>query len=87
MPAGKFLGIVGKVAKAIPIEPSARVTFEVSDGIRAMALYRAESIVVDCEVIRVGLKPRPASCKPRDRWLEKQQAEACCKPSAKPCCG
>ncbi len=87
----KFLGIIDTVAKAVPIAPNAKVTFEVSDGIKAMALYRASTIEMEGDVVRVGLTQRPASCKPRDRWLEqKNTAESCCAPNTsaeKPCCG
>ena len=87
MPVAKFLAIIGKVAAAVPFDPKAKVTFEVSDGKRAMQLYRASSIDVDGDIVRVELTQRPASCKPRDRWLEQQQS-SCCTPSAgaKPCC-
>ena len=73
-----------KLTEKVPFDSNAKVTFEVSDGKRAMALYRASSIAIDGDVIRVELTQRPASCKPRDRWLEAQQAEqaSCCKPSA-----
>jgi hypothetical protein len=90
MPVSKFLGIIGKVAKAIPIQDDAKVTFEVSDGVKAMALYRAESLDMDGDIIRVCLSQRPSSCKPRDRWLEEQDTQSCCTPSVsseKPCCG
>ena len=43
MPVAKFLAIIGKVAEAVPFDPKAKVTFEVSDGKRAMQLYRASS--------------------------------------------
>jgi len=90
MPASKFLAIIGKVADRVPFDGAAKVTFEVSDGQSAMALYRASAIELDGEIVRVRLTRRPASCKPRDRWLEAQPASpSCCapKPDAKPCCG
>ena len=90
MPVSKFLAIIDKVASVVPIEPQAKVTFEVSDGIKAMALYRASSITVDGDIVRVDLSQRPASCKPRDRWLlQSTEQAACCqtKKSEKPCCG
>src|SRR5215475_6493353 len=36
MAAGKFLAIIRKVADAVPFDPAAKVTFEVSDGRQAM---------------------------------------------------
>jgi hypothetical protein len=80
MPVAKFLGIIGKVAAAVPFDPEAKLTFEVSDGKRAMQLYRASSVAVDGETVRVRLTQRPSSCKPRDRWLERPSA-------ARSCCG
>ena len=89
MPASKFLAIIGKVTERVPLDAEAKLTFEVSDGQRAMALYRALAIATEGDVIRVELSPRPASCKPRDRWLETQASQACCAPARAPerCCG
>ena len=89
MATGKFLAIVRKVADAVPFDPDAKLTFEVSDGRGAMALYRASAIASDDDVVRVALSERPASCKPRDRWLAQQAAQtACCAPQAdaRRCC-
>ena len=85
----KFLAIIGKVADAVPFDPNAKMTFEVSDGKRAMQLYRASSLEINGDTVRVELTQRSASCKPRDRWLEQQEPQSsCCAPSAnaKPCC-
>jgi hypothetical protein len=91
MPAEKFLAIMNKVQATLPFDTDARLTFEVSDGVGAIMLYRAQSIATAGERIIVTLSRRPASCKPRDRWLEQQ---SCCAParSAKTesragCCG
>ena len=80
MPVATFLAIAGKVAQAVPFDPAARLTFEVSDGSHAMALYRASGMEAVGDVVRVALTQRPASCKPRDRWLEKQGEikRSCC---------
>ncbi len=89
MPVAKFLAIIGKVAEAVPFDPKAKVTFEVSDGKRAMQLYRASDLKVDGDTVRVELTQRPASCKPRDRWLDQQKSLSSCNTSstsAKPCC-
>jgi hypothetical protein len=42
--------------------------------------------------LHVELEPRPASCKPRDRWLAEENSKAvaaCCGPSVEKCacCG
>ena len=91
MPVGKFLAIMQKAAARLPLDGDARLNFEVSDGIRAVQLYRAESVQVDGDIVRVALAQRPATCKPRDRWwLEQKEvpASSCGKASASTaCCG
>jgi hypothetical protein len=87
MPVEKFLAIIGKVAEKVPLDSHAKVTFEVSDGRRPMSLYRASSLATNGDVVRVELTPRPASCKPRDRWLEDQAAACVPAAKAKSCCG
>lgn len=86
-----FLAIMRKVAAQVPLHDEARLTFEVSDGVRPIELYRIENVVADGGVLRIALAPRAASCKPRDRWLAHEA------PSAQPfrgvaevgaaCCG
>ncbi len=88
MPVWKFLAIIRKVSSQV--ELGEKLTFEVSDVVEAMALYRASAIHEGSDTVRVELTRRPSSCKPRDRWLEEQQtASACCGPatSQQPCCG
>ena len=86
MPAGRFLAIIRKVDEAVGFDPQARLTFEVSNGVRPMQIYRAERMDVGEAAVRVFLSARPSSCKPRDRWLQEQQA--CCAPkSQQSCCG
>ncbi len=87
--AGKFSAIVRKVSEHVRLNATARLTFEVSDGVRPMQLYCADAPVVKDGSIHVHLVPRPASCKPRDRWLaETSRPTACCAPKASPhaCC-
>ena len=78
MPAGKFAAIIGKVADHVSLEPSAKLTFEVSNGVRPMQLHRASRLTLVGDTIAVELSPRPASCKPRNRWLEDQDNASCC---------
>jgi hypothetical protein len=80
MPVGKFLAIMGKVAASVPFDKDAKLTFEVSDGKQAMRLYQASAVEIDGDAVRVALTRRAASCKPRDRWLENQEAQpiSCC---------
>lgn len=85
MPAGKFAAIIRKVSEHVQLDGSAKLTFEVSDGIRPMQLYCAAMPTLRDGALYVELAPRPASCKPRDRWLAEENskaAAACCGPSA-----
>jgi len=87
MPVGKFLSIMNKVAQSVPFPRDGKLTFEVSDGVKPMQLYKADAIAVDDDAVRVPLSPRPSSCKPRDRWLEEQKTSCCGPKAAEPCCG
>lgn len=69
MTAGKFAAIVRKVSEHVKLDGTAKLTFEVSDGVRPMQLYCAGAPSVHDGVLAVTLVARPASCKPRDRWL------------------
>ncbi|NLS07907.1 hypothetical protein HGP14_32260 [Rhizobium sp. P32RR-XVIII] len=87
MPAGKFSAIIRKVSDHVRLEPSAKLTFEVSDGEKPMSLYCAGSPRLKEGSFEVALAPRPSSCKPRDRWLTEAKAKsACCGPSANQSC-
>lgn len=89
MPARKFAAIVRKVADLVALDATAKLTFEVSDGVVPMQLFRAAMPALEKGEIRIHLSPRPASCKPRDRWLEEQKASTCCTAAEKAsaCCG
>lgn len=90
MPAGKFSAIIRKVSEYVSLDGSARLTFEVSDGVQPMRLYCAANPILSDHALEVALAPRPASCKPRDRWLAERATvavEACCgEPKASSCC-
>jgi Family of unknown function (DUF6428) len=84
MTAGKFAAILAKVTEHVALDDAAKLTFEVSDGAGPIELYGAGQPVVSGGTITVALSPRPASCKPRDRWLEAEtrKAKACCASTA-----
>lgn len=90
MPARKFSAIVRKVTEAIGLDLEAKLTFEVSDAVQPMQIFRASAPRIAGDAVRVELSPRPANCKPRDRWLEPERPVAdvssCCAPSQKGCC-
>jgi hypothetical protein len=88
MPAGKFAAIIRKVTEHVRLDDTARLTFEVSDGIQPMRLYCASMPILRGGAVHVELSPRPASCKPRDRWLtQRSEPDSCCAPAAAACCG
>lgn len=83
MPAGTFSAIIRKVSDHVRLDPAAKLTFEVSDGNRPMALYCASSPRLANGTFEVTLRARPSSCKPRDRWLEEKSdaTSSCCGPA------
>jgi len=85
-----FAAIIRKVSEHVDLDGSARLTFEVSDGVKPMQLYCASAPIPRGGALHVQLAARPASCKTRDRWLaeEASKAATCCGPSAKnnACC-
>jgi hypothetical protein len=81
MTVAKFLAIMEKFGSSIPFAPDGKLTFEVSDPGSAMRLYAYAGIESSSDRVLVSLEPRPASCKPRDRWLEdapERVPAACC---------
>jgi hypothetical protein len=91
MLSGKFATIIRKVAEHVALDPTAKLTFEVSDGVTPMQLHKATMPRLDNGRVLVEFSPRAASCKPRDRWLFEQTkaSAACCggPSAAQPCCG
>ena len=86
MTSGKFAAIIRKVADHVTLAGDARLTFEVSNGIAPMQLHCADLPENNGHALTVALSPRPASCKPRDRWLAEQTASSCCAGAAPSCC-
>jgi hypothetical protein len=91
MRVGKFVAIMRKVSERIPYDAGAKLTFEVSDGTSAIRIMRASAVEIATDAVRVALEPRPASCKPRDRWLvqepERAASGCCASARAQACCG
>ena len=63
--------------QVVGFDADAKLTFEVSDGVKPMQIYRAERIGT-ADAVRVYLSARPSSCKPRDRWLAQEKQQSCC---------
>jgi hypothetical protein len=84
MKAGKFAAIIRKVSEHVRLDGSAKLTFEVSDGIQPMQLFCAGTPSIADGAIRVSLQPRASSCKPRDCSLAEQsmKAASCCGPAS-----
>lgn len=81
MSARKFSSIIRKATEMTGLDADRRLTFEVSDGVQPMQIFRALPNASSSEEIVVDLSPRPASCKPQDRWQTGQPA-SCCGPKA-----
>lgn len=60
MAASKFTSIIGKVIDHVALDMTARLTFEVSDAVRPMQLFRAAAPVVTDSAVRIALSPRLA---------------------------
>lgn len=75
---------MGKVQAQVAIPADSKLTFEVSDGVAAMQIFKAGAVAIEDNSIRVALDRRASSCKPRDRWME-QQTSSCCAPASAPC--
>lgn len=89
MSGGKFAAIIRKVSEHVGLGGSAKLTFEVSDGVAPMQLFCAHAPLEANGALKVALVARAASCKPRDRWLAQQTEvteKSCCAPSAKSAC-
>jgi hypothetical protein len=78
MTVAKFLAIMEKFGRSVAYEPEGKLTFEVSDPGSAMRLYAFAGMKSSAERVLISLEPRPASCKPRDRWLEGASVPAAC---------
>jgi Family of unknown function (DUF6428) len=87
MAVGKFVAIIDKVAQLAPFDPDTKLTFEFSDGVEAIRLLQAVNLSESADSVTVTLGNRPASCKPRDRWLAEQTAVSCCPGTKQVCCG
>jgi hypothetical protein len=66
----------------VDLDRNSKLTFEVSDPASALQLFGPASAAADGATVHIALSRRPASCKPRDRWLEQQETasreRACC---------
>jgi Family of unknown function (DUF6428) len=78
MVAATFAKIMRKVSDHVGLDMTSRLTFEVSDGVAPMQLYRVAHPALTDQNISAPLLPRAASCKPRDRWLDQSRNTACC---------
>lgn len=83
MPVGKFLGILETVGQRVPLDPDARLTFEVGPPGSPMQVFDVDALVIEADRVVLRLGARAAVCKPRHR--AEQAAVACCKPQAR-CC-
>ena len=75
MTAAKFLSIFDKVARLIPLDPTAEIRFEYGDENFPSSNYRIEMISENDAELRVQLRLPQATCKARDR---RESGTACC---------
>jgi len=75
MTAAKFLSIYDKVARLIPLDPTAEIRFEYGDENFSPSNYHIETISETETELRVELRLPQATCKARDR---QEAGAACC---------
>jgi len=84
MLAAKFAAIISKVSEQVKFDGSAKLTFELSDGVQPIQLYEAAYPSLCAGRVLIELAARQASFKPRNRWLAEEaiKTAACCGPSS-----
>jgi len=75
MTAVKFLSIYDKVARLIPLDPTAEIRFEYGDENFPPSNYHVENISETPAELRVQLRLPETTCKARER---RQTGEVCC---------
>lgn len=76
MTAAKFLSIYHRVARLIPLDPTAEIRFEYGDENFPPSNYHVENISETAADVRIQLRLPQTTCKARDR---RQSGEVCCK--------
>ncbi|MGO4338248.1 DUF6428 family protein [Labrys sp. KB_33_2] len=77
----KFRSILRQVDRHLPLDPDARLTFEIGSPGAAMQVFDVNSMRVDKDSIVLALGARSAICKPRYRSQQQAGQSACCAPS------
>ena len=67
MTVSRFLKVLDKVAQCVPLDSTARLTFEVGPPLTAMQIFDVETIFIDADTVVLRLGARSAICKPRHR--------------------
>jgi Family of unknown function (DUF6428) len=75
MTAAKFLSIYDRVARLIPLDPTAEIRFEYGDENFPPSNYHVDNISEIAAELRVQLRLPQTTCKARDR---RQSGEVCC---------
>ena len=76
MTAAKFLSIYDKVARLIPLDPTAEIRFEYGDENFPPSNYHVEMISENEAELRVQLRLPQTTCKARDR---RESGAGCCR--------
>ena len=80
MAVSRFLAILDKVARRVPLDAAARLTFEVGPPLAPMQIFDVEALRIEADRVVLRLGARPAICKPRHRAQQEAAADPCCRP-------
>ncbi|AGB73134.1 MULTISPECIES: DUF6428 family protein [Rhizobium] len=83
MPAGKFYAIIRKVTENVKLDDTAKLTFEVSDGVQPMQFYCAAMPTFRAGAVHFELSPRGQATSHAIAGLPSSRgaAQSCCGPS------
>ena len=72
MSVAKFRSIYERVGTKVPLPGEAKLTFEAGDDASAAVHHDAARLWVEGDAVVVELRAQQTTCKPRDRWHERQ---------------
>ena len=94
MTVAKFRSIYERVGAKVPLPGAAKLTFEAGDDAGAAVHHDAARLRAEGDRLIVELRAQRATCKPRDRWLEREGSQPpvlvagpVAAPAAPSCCG
>ncbi len=75
MTVAKFRSIYEEVGTKVPLPGEAKLTFEAGDDTSPAVHHDAARLRVEDDAVVVELRAQQTTCKPRDRWHERQGLE------------